>query len=300
MVRWVSAYKNSLISVAWSFLWLFIGGAVIYYAFFELGDNSSVILHVIILIIIGLIIIGLPFNTAFFKYFPELINKANISWGEAFSGSASYFGQSIGWGLLWATTFPGAVVGSIGIRASYYQTLAEIINGEKIEGKRAWRAAGHMFGWVLLWLLCGGLIIGIGTNFVFRSHLDPYMGLTLILLVIIAGLYLMIMGISAAEFKEFGDVIRYTDYPYELTYKYAIIYASWCILWLFIAGLLFSYRFLMNIYMINQPLTILSQDEYILYYYVFPIAFPIVGLFILSWGCLAAYMKYFGDLLEKM
>ncbi|MFX0141503.1 MAG: hypothetical protein ACFFDN_48140 [Candidatus Hodarchaeota archaeon] len=301
MVSWGKAIVSSLICVAWCFLWLFIGGSMVIYGIYLIRYGSNYYLQVTILIIVGLVIIGLPFNTAFFKFFPETINKGEITWGEAFRGSASYFGSAVYWGAMCFTLSPGTIAGAIGIRGSYYQTLASIITGDEIEGKSAWNASGHMFGWVLLWVLVGGIIILFGFVFLNQYILEYYYELVILVLTIVTALYLMIMGISAAEFKEFSDIIIYGEIRWEDSYRAAVKYAAWCILWLFIGGFLIYLGFFTRLYPPRNlpPMPrVISNIFYYVIYYINPIIISAIGVFILAWGCLSAYIKYFGDILE--
>ncbi|MFX1449304.1 MAG: hypothetical protein ACFFCM_00595 [Promethearchaeota archaeon] len=288
MVSWGKAILTSLICVAWCFLWIFIGGIIIIYALYTPVTNSSQVPSRYFAVIIGLVIIGLPFNTAYFKFFPEAVNKADIRWGEAFSGSASYFGQAVGWGLFFILLPIGAVVGAIGIRASYYQEFCKMINGEEIEGKSAWRASGHMFGWVLLWALVAGLIIGFTTTYIQRNSLGYYNELALLIIALISAVFLIILGISAAEFKELGDIITFQETTWEIAYHKAALYAVWCILWLVISGAVIYLGFY----------TAMDSPDPLYRNYVYPITYLAIGLFILSWGCLSAYTKYLGDIIE--
>ncbi len=294
MVSWGKAFLTSLICVAWCFLWIFLGGSIIISSLFTPVANSREIPIRFVLVIIGFIIFGLPYNTAFFKFFPGAVNKSDTLWGEAFSGSASYFSQALGWGLLCFTFSPGVIVGLIGIRASYYQTLGKMVTGDEIEGKNAWSASGHMFGWCLLWLLVGGFIIGFSNIYLGRVYLDINTKWTILILVIITALYLMILGISAAEFKELGDVITFQEITWEEAYGKAALYALWCILWVTVGGLIIYF----SLYYTRTTPIFIPPNMRFYYYYVYPIIFWAIGLFVLAWGCLSAYIKYFGDIIE--
>jgi len=295
MVFWRRAYLNSLICIAWSFFWLFLGSILIYFGFNFAFIEGSDVAYGIFLIILGFVVFGLPFNTAFFKFFPDLINKAETPWSEAFRGSASYFGQALGWGLFFFLIPLGLAPATMGIRASYYQILSEKITGEVVDGKSAWRAAGHMFGWVILWLIIGGIIIGSGVYWVNHNYMDYNTGLISLIFITLIGIFLMIMGITAAEFKEFGDVVDFEMVSFEDAFKSALSYACWSIIWLCIAGAF--YYFISNYLYINRP--IFPPPNYYLNTQIYMVAITAISLFILSWGCLAAYMKYFGDLLER-
>ena len=161
MPSWGKSFLYSLISTAWAIVWVLSGGLLILIAIYQLTVDIYALTYAIFMIIAGIIVIALPFDTAFFKYFSQLTNKVEIEWNYAFEKSASAFGKSFAWGLLIPASpyvFP-AVIGGLGIKANYYKFLADVYTGEDSSGSTAWKAAGKMLAWFGLWFLIAYIII---------------------------------------------------------------------------------------------------------------------------------------------
>lgn len=137
------------------------------------------------------------------------------SWGKAFGSSALYMLCSIGWSLvfagimaipimieygvlysgarvsysfvylimiiMYACIFGGFTLMFLGTEAAYFKFFGEVVKDSKIDWGDAWKGAGKMYGWVILWILAAVGIILLGIFIPTTGIIDFYIMVTLII-----------------------------------------------------------------------------------------------------------------------